>query len=382
MTAPGAEQAPVGGGGVKRHRSWAIAAGFGLLLVCAAVGLFDRTTTPERIEVLLAPLRQGRAPGAAVMVIRDQRVAYSGAAGLADVEHGIAIGPDTVFDLASASKQFTGMLAILLHEEGRLDYDTPVATYLPGLARFSAGMTVRHLLTHTSGLPDYYDALGRAHEGGGWVSNAEALDWLGRQGDPPMFAPGERFLYSDVGYEMLALVLERVSGLPFADLLRTRIFEPLGMRDTRLRDRPGLEVPRRAVAYAAQPDGFVPLPDHPLDYLAGSGAVNTTLHDLALWDRALSDGRLVPVKTLRETLRPMRLNDGSPSDYGFGWFLKRDLWRAVWEHPGSWRGFQAFIRRYPDDGLSVILLANRSDLDLADLAGRIVRLEGGLHWVR
>ena len=349
---------------------WAAAS---LLLACGS-------SAPERIDALLAPLRSEHGPGAAVMVIRDGEVAYSGAAGMADVERGIPIGPRTAFDVASVSKQFTGMLAILLHEEGRLDYDAAVVRFLPELARFGDGMTVRHLLTHTSGLPDYYDALARASAAGRWASNRDALAYLQRRGEP-VFPPGDRFAYSDAGYEMLAVVLERIAGMPFADLLRRRIFEPLGMDDTRLRDRPDLEVPHRARGYMPQKEGFVPFDAHPLDCLAGSGAVNTTLHDLYLWDQALSTGRLVPTRTLDQILRPMRLNDGSLSPYGFGWFLKRDLWRRRWEHPGDWRGFEAFILRYPDDHLTVILLANRPDVDLADLADRIVRIEGGLHWL-
>ena len=344
-----------------------------LLLGCAS-------NAPGRIDALLAPLRSDHGPGVAVMVIRNGEVDYSSAVGLADVERGMPIGPRTVFDIASVSKQFTGMLGILLHEDGRLDYDAPVVRFLPELARFGDRMTVRHLLTHTSGLPDYYDALARASRAGGWVSNRDALASLELQGDP-VFPPGDRFAYSDAGYEMLALVLERIAGMPFAELLRRRIFEPLGMNDTRLRDRPDLQIPNRARGYTPQQDGFVVLGDHPLDCLVGSGAVNTTLHDLYLWDQALATGRPVSATTLDETLRPARLNNGTESRYGFGWFLKRDLWRRRWEHPGSWRGFQAFILRYPDDHLTVILLANRSDVELSALADRIVRIEGGLHWI-
>ncbi len=174
-----------------------------LLLACAS-------NAPERIDALLAPLGSDHGPGVAAMVIRDGEVDYSSAVGLADVERGIPIGPRTVFDIASVSKQFTGMLGILLHEDGRLDYDAPVVRFLPELARFGDRMTVRHLLTHTSGLPDYYDALARASHAGGWASNRDALASLELQGDLD-FPPGDRFAYSDAGYEMLALVLERIA---------------------------------------------------------------------------------------------------------------------------------------------------------------------------
>jgi len=348
-----------------------------LSALAASFLLVSCTGDPRaRLDALLAPLRSDRAPGVAVMVIRKGVVVYSAGLGLADVERGIPIGPRTAFDIASVSKQFTAMLAMILRQEGRLDYDTPVARFLPDLSRFGETMTVRHLLTHTSGLPDYYDALARAGGPGGFVSNHDALAYLARQGDA-VFPPGERFQYSDVGYEMLALVLEKAAGEPFGDLLRRRIFEPLGMRDTRLRDRPDVPVPNRARGYAPLGQGFAPSPDHPLDCLVGSGAVNTTLDDLYRWDQALAADRLVRRATLDEALRPMRLGDGTLSAYAFGWFLKRDLWHRRLEHPGSWLGYQAFIVRYPDDRFTVVLLANRSDVDLAVLADRIVRLYAG-----
>jgi len=330
----------------------------------------------KRIDALLAPLSSDHAPGAAVMVIRNGAVAYTASLGMADVERGIPIGSRTVFDIASVSKQFTAMLAMILHQEGRLDYDSPVVQYLPELSRFGPTLTVRHLLTHTSGLPDYYDALTRAGAAGTWVSNRQALAFLAGWGDP-VFPPGDRFAYSDAGYEMLALVLEKAAGEPFGDLLRRRVFDPLQMNDTRLRDRPDVPVPDRARGYTPLGQGFAPSPDHPLDCLVGSGAVNTTLDDFRRWDQALETGRLVGRATLDEALRPMRLNDGSESDYAFGWFLKKDLWRRRLEHPGSWNGYQAFIVRYPDERFTVVLLANRSDVDLGDLADRIVRIYAG-----
>jgi CubicO group peptidase (beta-lactamase class C family) len=342
-------------------------------VAAALVAVACHPDPARRIDALLAPLSSDRNPGVAVMVIHNGAILYSTSVGLADVERGIPIGRRTAFDIASVSKQFTAMLAMILHEEGRLDYDTPVVHFLPELSRFGETMTVRHLLTHTSGLPDYYDALARAGSASGWVSNNDALAFLARQGDP-VFPPGERFEYSDSGYEMLALVLERAAGEPFGDLLRRLIVEPLQMRDTVLRDRPDVPVPNRARGYTPLGKDFAPTPPHPLDCLVGSGAVNTTLEDLYRWDQALDGDRLVRRATLDDALRPMRLNDGSESPYAFGWFLKKDLWHRRLEHPGSWLGYQALIIRYPDDRFTVVLLANRSDIDLSDLAKRILRI--------
>jgi CubicO group peptidase (beta-lactamase class C family) len=346
-----------------------IPATLALLLAC-------QTDAPERIDALLAPLRTATAPGAAAMVIRNGAVLYSATIGLADLEHQVPIRPATAFDIASDAKQFTGMLAMMLHEEGRLDYDAPVDRFLPELARFGDRLTVRHLLTHTSGLPDYYEPLARATGAAGWVTNRDALAWLASEGGL-LFAPGDRFQYSDAGYEMLALVLERAAGEPFGDLLRQRIFVPLGMNGTRLRDRPDVEVPDRARSYVDRGQGFVAQGNNPLDCLVGSGAINTTIEDLARWDRALGTDRLVRRATFDEALQPMRLNDGTLSPYGFGWFLKEDHGHRRLEHPGAWLGYQSFIARYPDDRFTVILLANRSDLNLGELADRIVRIYAG-----
>ena len=328
------------------------------------------------MDALLVPFASDHAPGIAVMVLRNDAVLYESARGMADIERGVPIGSRTAFDLASVSKQFTGMLAMLLHQEGRLDYDAPVARFLPALSRFGPALTVRHLLTHTSGLPDYYETLAGRSAPGTFATNRQALDLLASWGDP-VFPPGDRFLYSDAGYEMLALVLEKAAGEPFGDLLHHRIFEPLAMNETRLRDRPDVAVPGRARGYVSLARGFTAVPDHPLDCLVGSGAIDTTLDDFRRWIRALDAGSLARRGTLAEALRPQQLNDGSESGYAFGWYLETTLRGRRLKHPGTWNGYQSFVLRYPETRFTVILLANRTDIDLSDLGERIVRLYAG-----
>jgi CubicO group peptidase (beta-lactamase class C family) len=350
-------------------------AGLVFALAASVVAAASLQTTcargPARVAALLEPFKGDAAPGVTAMVLRRGEVVDSASVGLADVERRIPIAPGTAFDIASDAKQFTAMLAMILHQEGRLDYDAPVVRFLPELARFGEGMTVRHLLTHTSGLPDYYDALAGATRPGGFVTNADALAWLAREG-ALLFPPGGKFQYSDAGYEMLALVLERAAGKPFGDLLRERILAPIGMRDTFLRDRPDVAVPNRARGYTLRREGFVAEGDNPLDCLVGSGALDTTIGDLARWDAALAGHLLVQEATVADALRPMTLNDGSLVSYAFGWYLKDDWGHRRLEHPGAWGGYQAFIVRYPEDRVTVLLLANRSDVDLSDLAGRIL----------
>jgi CubicO group peptidase (beta-lactamase class C family) len=363
---------------VDRHSRFIPARLVGILAAAALPLLLSacRGDQAKHMDALLAPFASDQAPGIAVMVLRDDAVLYRGARGMADVEGGVPIGPRTAFDLASVSKQFSGMLAMLLRQEGRLDYDAPVARFLPALSRFGTTLTVRHLLTHTSGLPDYYETLAGRSAPGTFATNRQALDLLASWGDP-VFPPGDRFAYSDVGYEMLALVLEAASGEPFGNLLRRRIFEPLAMTDTRLRDRPDVAVPGRARGYVSRGQAFTAVPDHPLDCLFGSGAINTTVDDMRRWIRALDTGRLASPATLAEALRPQLLNDGSESGYAFGWYLENGLLGRRLKHPGAWNGYQSFVLRYPESRFSVILLANRTDIDLGDLAERIVRLYAG-----
>lgn len=353
-------------------------AGIGRWLCCAAIVLLagacgTQTEPPlspsEQTDALFTPFTEGVQPGAAVMVIRDGEIVHRAGYGYADLERQVPIGHDTAFRLASVSKQFTAMAIMLLVEEGKLDYADPVSRYLPALAAYE-GVTVRHLLTHTGGLPEYYDVIDTS---GGMPSNDDALALLATMGST-VLTPGERFEYSNPGYDMLASPVEAVSGRSFADFMRERIFGPLGMHGSVVHDHTRPQVPNRAIGYAPGGDGYVLDDQDPLNGIVGSGGVYTTLDDLYRWDQALYRDVLVGRDTLEEAFTPMRLNDGETTDYGFGWRLdEHDGHRRV-RHGGSWVGFRTHIARCPDERFTVVILSNRADFTPEPYVERITNI--------
>lgn len=324
------------------------------------------------VDALFLDGRPVAAPGAAVMVIRDGQILKKAGYGMADLERGVPIESDTAFRLASVSKQFTAMAIMLLEEEGRLAYDDPVTGFLPELARFGNDLSIRHLLTHTSGLPDYYDVMVQ-------VSGVErpltkhALDVFSGWGEP-LFAPGERYEYSNPGYELLALIVERASGRSFPDFVEGRIFAPLGMTRSVVMDERGPRVAKRALGYRKNGDGFEEYDDDPLNYIFGSGGIYSTVEGLYHWDQALYGEQLVSAETLAEAFRPVRFNSGEAYTYGFGWRLDDHLGRRRVAHAGGWVGFSTFIARYVDDRFSVIVLSNLAETEAEDLADAIAGL--------
>ena len=344
-----------------------------VLLGSALAWACARTSPDPGVEVdRLLSAGRGDAPGAAVIVIRDGSVLKRGAFGLADLARGIPIGTDTAFNLASVSKQFTAMAILLLAEEGRLSYDDPITRFLPELSRFGDERRIRHLLTHSAGLPDYYEVMVQV-SGVERPRTLHALAVLAAWGEP-LFPPGERYEYSNPGYELLALIVERASGASYAEFVEKRIFAPLGMTSSVVYDERAPTIARRAYGYRREGDGFRLDDDHPLNYLIGSGGIYSTVEDLARWDQALYGERLVRRETLAEAFRPARLNGGEEVPYGFGWRLTKHLGLArVW-HGGEWLGFQTFIARYPDRRFSVIVLSNLVETDAEGLADRLAAL--------
>ncbi len=247
---------------MRRREKWSIGLVFAAIACLTLNGCGGDTGANRRpdlgagIDALFAPATAGDSPGAAVMVIRDGEILHAAGYGYADLEHRVPITPQTAFRLASVSKQFTAMAVMILAERGQLAYDDPVVKYLPELARFGDQITLRHLLTHTGGLPDYYDAL-EAASTDSMPDTEDAMEFLADWGEAG-FPAGERYEYSNPGYEMLALVVERVSGQRFGQFVEENIFAPLRYerhrdpRQLRARDpqsRPRLR-PRRRLLHA------------------------------------------------------------------------------------------------------------------------------------
>jgi CubicO group peptidase (beta-lactamase class C family) len=284
-----------------------------------------------QVEALFEPWTVGDSPGAAVMVIENGEILFEGGFGLANLESRTPITPQSAFRLASVSKQFTAMAVMILAERGQLAYDDELVEHLPELASYGDDITLRHLLAHLGGL--------------------RAMEFLAGWGEP-LFEAGDRYEYSNPGYEMLALVVERVSGQTFRVFLEENIFEPLGMHSAVVRDSSEPEIANRVYGYSRKEDTFVLSDDHVLNHIIGSGGVYASVRDLALWDEALYTETLVRRSTLEEAWSPVRLNDGEEYPYGFGWRLGPNgaLGRRV-AHAGRMGGFQHI--HYPLSGAPI-----------------------------
>jgi CubicO group peptidase (beta-lactamase class C family) len=331
-------------------------------------------------------------PGLAALVRQDGKTVFSRGYGLRDIRSRRAVDAATGFRLASVTKQFTATAVMLLVKDGKLRYDQALTDVFPSFPAYGRGITVRHLLTHTSGLPDYEELMSAAEKAGArpWTAERQIQDdevlALLRGAKGGLFAPGTSWAYSNSGYVLLGLVVARVSGEPFDEFLRQRVFAPLGMDRTLAFVRGKTEVPDRAFGHARDGDGFREADQSPTSATLGDGGVYSNLGDLAAWDEALRTSALLSPARTKPALAPATLADGSPPrwppgppggdnlhpgepvSYGFGWFL--DPWRGrarQWHH-GSTSGFRSVIERFPDEGVTVVILANRDDLDLQALA--------------
>lgn len=309
----------------------------------------------------------GQVPGAAVLVLHDGQAVFRRGYGLAVVEDGTAVTAASNFRLASVSKQFTAAAVLLLVEEGRLGLDQPVRRWLPELPPAASSVTLRHLLSHTSGLPDYEDLMDPADSR--QVHDADVLALLARE-DRLDFTPGTAYHYSNSGYALLALIVGRASGQDFATFLQQRIFGPLHMTHT-VAHQDGVDtVTARAYGYSWLDGRWQRTDQSTTSAVLGDGGIYSSLDDLARWDAALYDDRLLSAASRRAMFSPATATtEPDVPHYGFGWRLNG---RMQW-HSGESIGFRNVILRYPDRHLTVIVLSNRNDPEPYPLALKIAQ---------
>lgn len=310
----------------------------------------------------------GAVPGAAVLVVRDGVDAVRRCYGLANLEDRIVTTPATNYRLASLTKQFTAAAILLLAEDDRLKLDDHVRQWLPTLPEAAASVTIHHLLTHTSGLIDYEDAIPKAMTV--QLRDADVLGILMAQART-YFAPGTSYRYSNGGYALLALIVEHASGQGFASFLRARIFAPLGMHNTVAHEKGVSTVADRAFGYSKTEAGWSRTDQDQTSAVLGDGGVYSSIDDLAKWDAALYDDRLLQHKSLQIALAATSPTDDPSVDYGYGWRITGE---TLW-HSGESIGFRNVIVRYPKRRMSVIILTNRDEpepyrtaLAIADLS--------------
>ena len=308
----------------------------------------------------------GAVPGASVLVLRDGKPPVRRSYGLADLEQHIPVTPATNYRLASVTKQFTAAAILLLNEAGKLQLDDSIRTWLPELPDATQGVTIRHLLTQTGGLIDYEDFV---PDDAPQVHDADVLSLLAKQ-NRTYFTPGSNYRYSNSGYALVALIVERAAGQRFAAFLHDRIFAPLGMNATVAFEEGTSTVATRAYGYSAGGDSWTRTDQSTTSAVLGDGGIYSSIDDLAKWDAALNDDRLLNAKSRELAFAPATHTDNPSVDYGFGWRITGE---TLW-HSGETRGFRNVILRYPQRKLTVIVLSNRNDpepystaLDIAQL---------------
>ncbi|KAF1692705.1 serine hydrolase domain-containing protein [Pseudoxanthomonas koreensis] len=310
----------------------------------------------------------GQVPGASVLVLRDGSPLLSRGYGLADLEAGTAATPATNYRLASVTKQFTAAAILLLAEDDRLSLDDPVRRWLPSLPAAADAVTLRQLLSHTSGLVDYEDHIPGGFEG--QLYDADVLRILEGQ-DRTYFAPGSAYRYSNSGYALLALVVGEASGSDFATFLHERIFVPLGMRDTVAHQDGVDEVAHRAYGHSLVDGHWTRTDQSQTSAVLGDGGIYSSIDDLARWDAALYDARLLSDKSRALMFAPATTtSETDVAHYGFGWRLQDD---RTW-HSGESIGFRNVIVRWPGERLTVVVLSNRDAPEPYRLALEIARL--------
>ncbi len=319
-----------------------------------------------------------------VLIASKGKPLYHKAFGYRNFETKVPLDTTDIFELASVSKQFTAMIMMMLKEENKLTYDDPIKKYLPGLPY--SNITIRHLLTHTSGLPDYQAIMDQHWDKTKVAGNDDILRYLKEYHPPIVFKPGEKYEYSNTGYVLLASIAEKASGKDFIDLCRENIFTPLGMKNTDIRsleEKKLIENFAFGHIYIEEKDRYLLADSFPsfnytiwLGNRKGPGRISSTSADLLLWDRALYQEDLINQETLNDAFTPMQLTNNSLSIYGFGWMLKNDTDNRIVFHTGSNPGYNTKLVRFIDQDKTLIMLCNNAHAEFTLLANTLENLVG------
>lgn len=325
----------------------------------------------RRVDAVFTEWDQPGSPGCALAVIHDGQVVYQRGYGIANLDHELPITPDSVFYLASVSKQFVAACIALLQQEGKLSLDDDVRKFVPELPDYGKTITLRHLVHHTSGLRDYLSLMQLA--GLRWEdvhSNEELLALVCRQKELN-FPPGDEYLYSNTGYFLMAEIVNRVSGKTLRQYADAKIFGPLGMQDTHFHDDHLEIVKHRATGYTKTGDGSYRI-HFPANWdKVGSGGLYSTVADLARWDQNFYDPQVGGRQLLETISTPGKLNNDTVLDYAFGLVHGAYNGLKTVSHGGLFQGFRTVLLRFPDARFSVILLANLAEVDPTALARQV-----------
>jgi CubicO group peptidase (beta-lactamase class C family) len=326
--------------------------------------------SPEaRVDQIFREFTARESPGCAVGVMRDGKLVLARGYGLANLEHGIPITPSTVFDIGSTSKQFTAASVVLLAQQGKLSLDDDVRKHIPELPDYGKTITLRHLLHHTSGLRDYIILMVLSGFDVDAVTNGDdALRLITRQ-KALNFPPGQDHLYSNSGYFLLSVVVERAGGKSLREFAEENIFAPLGMKSTHFHNSHSEIVPRRATGYAHGAGEFRIAVSRWEQ--TGDGSLYTTIEDLLRWDNNFYDRKVGGAALYDTLLRPGVLDSGKKLDYAMGLYVRERHGLQAIFHGGSWAGYNAELIRFPERRLSVACLCNLARAGAGELADKV-----------
>jgi CubicO group peptidase (beta-lactamase class C family) len=351
----------------------------------------------KQVEAVFSGLTSPDAPGFAVLVRQNGKTAFERGYGVTDLRTKTKIDAHTNFRLASFTKQFTAMAIMLLRWQRKLRYEEPITEIFPEFPAYGRTITIKNLLNHTSGLPDYEDLMNAAEKEKGpiWspdhqIHDGEVLQLL-EQERSGKFAPGTSWSYSNSGYVLLGLIVAKTSGMSFGEYLHKRIFVPLKMSHTIVYEKGNNEVSNRTFGHSKKDGKLEETDQSSTSATLGDGGIYSNLEDLAKWDDALRNFTLLKEKEMLPAIYPWKLNDGSaphwptepnddnlhpgkPVSYGFGWFLDPYEGHERMWHTGSTMGFRTVIERFRKENLTIIILTNRTDLDPEKLSLQVADL--------
>lgn len=333
---------------------------FCILPGVAALVLTVRCASAEPADDLIkAEMQKHLIPGLELKVLRDGEAIKTTGYGVANLEWNVPVTEETVFEIGSITKQFTAACILLLAEDGKLSINDKISQHLSNTPAAWSNITIRHLLTHTSGITNYTTIDGfelRLH-----LTQEQFIKRIGAY--PLAFQPGDSWKYCNSGYNLLGFIVENASGKNYWDFIQERIFQPLQMTHTTTRT-PGIIVSHRAAGYEF--DHRAPINrDYDLTDLFSAGAIISTVEDMAKWDAALNGQKLLNTSSKEQWWTPTKLNSGKSQNYGFGWFIDSVQGHKNIGHGGATSGFSASIQRFPDDHLSVIILCNSDETGVA-----------------
>ena len=337
-----------------------------LLISCSA-----DNSLKNRIDILFNDFDSNVSPGASIMIIKSGELVYQKGFGMAHIESKKPIQPATNFRLASITKQFTALSVLLLEEEGKLSIEDQIIEYFPELRHYAKDITIKNILQHTSGFLDYEDFVDDSDTV--QLKDKDVMNILASN-DSTYVEPGSEHRDSHSGYAILALLVERLSGSSFADFLKSRIFDPLGMRNSVAYEKGISTIPNRAYGYTKTEQGFVFSDQSMTSAVLGDGGIYSSAVDLMKWDEEVNSPTLLSPENFNRVFEKGRNNLGYEFDYGFGWRLDPYKNFKRHYHTGGTKGFSNIYMKLPELDLTIILLMNINDNDAKGYAEKIADL--------